>query len=193
MSLAPPMRHCAFLVEKANWKLYNALGTATLTVLTPPTGNFRLKITLSASTTHTDCAGTLSINCSAVTFSAAGSQTTSTTLSSKPTITTSGLDCWILIEAIDTNGQPIKQTTNTPIKIRWEDYTKAILTPSGIWASQRTTKAYTKSMTIDIGATIKFDKLNSLDPTNGKEWMVQDTQEIGMSLAGKTKYRVLIF
>ena len=107
----------AYLVTKGTWQVWNALSAATLTPLVFPTQNCRLSVTLSASTTHTDCAGTITIGTETLTFTAAGRKDATTLLTSAPAITTSGLNCWILIEAYDRGGLPIPKETLTDIEI----------------------------------------------------------------------------
>ena len=152
----------ATLLQKASWQLYSALSAATLTLLTPPTGNFRLKITLSASTTHTNCGSVahpayIYINASQVTFTQAGTQTTSTTLSAIPVITTSGLDCWILIEAIDTSGQPIYKETSTSIACFYDESVKGYYGANGVWTVSNSRMETDEAPTAVVGDTVTFD------------------------------------
>ena len=196
MGLCPPMNHAAYVVTKTNWQLYSGLTAATLTLTgAAPTVSFRCAITLSTTTGHSDCSGTVIVNAEVITFVGATKKTSTLSLSGLPTITTANLDCNILVECIDASGASIQNTVNTPIKIRWEDYTKAIQDAQGNWGMATGSKAYTKDMTIGDLAVIQFDKLNDTNPAGAtaKLYKVNSTQEIGMTLGGRTLYRVLYF
>lgn len=119
----------------APWTLYNGLSAPTLVLTgTAPAQNFRLAITLSTATGHTDCAGTVTINgTETLTFTQAAKKTTTNSLTALPTITTSGIDCNVLVTCITAGGSDIYQVTYEDFDCRWEDTQDAFLTPTGSW------------------------------------------------------------
>jgi hypothetical protein len=70
-------------------------------------------------------------------FSAAGKKKSTVNLTALPTITPSGLDCNVLIEAISPGGAVLQQETSTAIKIRMKSKSKSIPSPAGGWESIR--------------------------------------------------------
>ena len=118
----------ANLVTKAPVTFYNGASAATLTLTgTWPANGSKLSITLSGA----DCAGTLTINgTETITFTQAGKKTSTSALTARPTITTSGLNCTILITCLDSGLAPIMAETLTPIDIKFHDeqeyYSQAI-------------------------------------------------------------------
>jgi len=117
------------------WTLYNGLSAATL-VLTgsAPAQTFRLAVTLSASGEHSDCAGTVTVNgTETLTFTVAARKTTTTSLTALPTITTSGLDCNVLVTCISTSGSDIYQVTYEDFACRWEDTQIGYVNSTGSW------------------------------------------------------------
>lgn len=163
----------AYLVTRSPKSLYNALSAATLVITaTAPTTNFKLSITASAVTGHTDCSGTVTINgTETLTFTAAATKKTTYTLTSLPTITTAGLDCNLSITCLDTLGAPINTETFTAIACLWIDASVALQGPGGLWTNPKDTMKTDEAL-VDVGSVIKFDKANRDDPTNGKEYTV---------------------
>jgi hypothetical protein len=208
MSLGRPLKHIAWWVQKANWQLFSGPTASSLSLTgSAPTVPFRCAITLAVgpdtithnppnpdvTVHHTDVTGDVYINAEKVSFISATKKTSTTLLTSLPTITTSGLDCNILVECMNDAGAPIQVTTNTPIKIGWEDYTKAIQDGQGNWGTATGSRAYTKNMLIGDLAIIQFDKLHDQDPTNGKPYKVVSTKEAAMTFGGRTLLRCLNF
>lgn len=175
--------HTAYLVEKSNHVLYDGLAAATLTLAgSLPAVAFRVAVTLSSVTGHTDVAGSVVVGSETLTFTAAGKKTTTTALSALPVVTTSSLDCNILIEAITTGGAPVLAETLTTLKIRFEPTTKAFVNAVGTW-----TQSYAYCMvvnsTIQIGDVIRY---NSVD------YPVRQIEAFNW-LDGTEVYRILYF
>ena len=154
ISITPYLKQSCYKVTKANHILYSGLSAATLTLTgTLPTVGFRTAVTLSSTTGHTDCAGTVVVGGETLTFTAAGKKLTTTNLSALPVITTANLDCTVLIEAITTGGAPIIKETQTAIYCRLQNTQKSFLNPSGEWA-QSAAIAYTNDSALVIGAEL---------------------------------------
>lgn len=112
----------ASLVTKAAASLYDGTSSATFTLGTWPSGKTgRLKITISSVAGHTDCAGSITVGSEIVTFTQAGTKTTTTNLTANPVITSTGLDCHCHLTVIDTGGADIMVETITPIDIKFRD------------------------------------------------------------------------
>jgi len=99
------LNQSAYRVVKGKHKLYDDTTAATLNLTgSLPSVPFRVAVTLSSVTGHTDVAGTVTVGSETLTFTTATRKTTTTLLSALPTITTSGLNCNILVEAITSAG-----------------------------------------------------------------------------------------
>lgn len=118
----------AYILTYANHELYDGLSVAT-----HPSVAFRCKVTLASVTGHTDVAGSVVVGSETLTFAAAGTKTTTAVLSALPVITTSGLDCNILVEAITTGGAPIQAETATATKIQFENTASGYFNAQGQW------------------------------------------------------------
>ena len=178
----------ASLVKRSNWIVVNALSAATLTLATVPSGSFRLAITLSASGTHTDCAGTVIINDTEVlTFAGAGKKTSTTTLTSKPTIKTSNIDCWILITAISTLGADIEQESLTTIDIAFDDTRKGYWNAEGVWTINNS-RVQTENTTAIIGDIIR----HTAEGDSSIDYIIKYIQRVKSRLAIE-EYRILQF
>jgi hypothetical protein len=144
----------AYIITYANHDLYDSLSAATLTLTgSLPSVSFRCKVTISAVAGHTDVAGSVVVGSETLDFLAAGTKTTTTALSALPIITTSGLDCNILVEAITTGGAPIQAETATATKIQFEN------TSSGYFNSQGQWTVYSGSYAMCRDAAAVGDKL----------------------------------
>jgi hypothetical protein len=166
------------------WTFYTGLDKPTPLVLTKgaPPISFRVKVTASAVDTHTDCAGTVTVNSETLTFTGAGTKSTTTTLTSLPTITTANLDCWLVIWAIDTSGTDYYEVTWTDFDCRWEDAQIAYYTPAGAWA-QSNAIVYSKTAYV-VGNTLR--KYGTTTEITIKKVM------IGTDLDGIEEYRKYI-
>jgi hypothetical protein len=176
----------ATLVKSILWELFNALSMATLTLKgTAPTGPFRLAITLSIITGHADCVGRVTINGTEnIDFLVAGRKTSTTFLTSLPTITTQNLDCHILITCISTSGTDIYQITNTTIAVDWDDSQKWVPTPSGVWTQVDQTSCETDNFSAKIGDTVIH---------NGKTFPIKNIKDGEQTLSGTVLSRIFQF
>ena len=152
----------ASLVVRAMWPIYNALSSGTLTISAIPTVTFRLAVTLSASTTHTDCIGTVTVAGEVLTFLGSGKKTTTTNLITTPTITTSNIDCWILITAIDANGADLIKETVTPIACLYDDTVKGYYAANGAWTINNSRIQSDEVSTAVIGDVIRYNSKDNI-------------------------------
>jgi len=99
----------AWKVGLSNWVLYNGL----LPVVPAgpiPASPFRVAVTISAVAGHTDTAGSVFVNAEELVFSRAARLTNARELTALPAVTTTGLDCNILVECISAGGAPLKRS-----------------------------------------------------------------------------------
>ena len=124
----------AYIITYGNHELYDDTTAATLTLTgSLPSVSFRCRVTISAVTGHSDVAGSVVVGAETLAFTAAGSKTATSALSALPVITTSGLDCNILIEAITTGGAPIQAETATATKVQFENTASGYFNAQGQW------------------------------------------------------------
>jgi hypothetical protein len=115
----------AYLVTHAAASLFDGTMAASPTIGAWPTGiTGRCKVTLSSVSGHTDMAGTITIGSETLTFTQAGTKTTTVNLTAKPTVTSSGLDCHAHITVIDSGGADVQVETLTALDIKWKDETE---------------------------------------------------------------------
>ena len=151
----------SYLVTKSIKELYDAVPASSpisaSLIATPPTVAYRCRVTLSASSTHTDCAGSVTVGSDTLTFAAAGTKicTTTITASTKPAVSYSGIDCNLKIECVDVGGQPIYSETLTSVDVSWNDTQKWIPAPEGGWTAITATTAETDNSTIDVGDILR--------------------------------------
>jgi len=148
----------AYRVDRANWKLFTGLSSLlpTLNGDGLPSVPFRCAVTLSSVTGHADCVGSITIGSETLTFSAAGKKTTTTSLSALPVISCSGLDCNVLVEALNSGGAPILKETTTAIKCRFMNSQKAFMDAAGAW-TQSQAIADTTDSNCGIGDMFRFN------------------------------------
>ena len=118
--MVPGIRKTAYRVGLASWKIFTGLATATLTLNgdgLPTESEFLCAVTPVSVAGHTDVVGSVTIGSETIAFTAATRKTTTVPLTALPVITTSALDCNLLIEAIDLGSTPLMKETLTPIKI----------------------------------------------------------------------------
>lgn len=129
----------AWRVDRANWRIFSGLSAATLTLNGDglPTVAFKCAITLSTSTGHIDVTGSITIGSETISFTSATRKTSTVMLSALPTITTSGLDCNILIEALNIGGAPIQKESQYDIFCRFMGTEKAYKNSEGIWTTSQ--------------------------------------------------------
>jgi hypothetical protein len=124
----------AFKVVSAAKQLYNGLTAASLTMTsTAPAEAFRVAVTLSPITGHTDVVGSVTVGSEVLAFTAATRKTTTTLLSARPGISCANLDCNILVECINSGGAPIYEETTTAIKVLLETNQSGFYDASGAW------------------------------------------------------------
>lgn len=176
--------HDAYLVTYDNHILYSGTPTASPITLTgsAPSTAFRCRVKITSVTGHTDCVGSITIGSETIDFTAAGTKTTTVSISALPTVTYSGLDCHILIEAISTGGQVIRDETETAIKIRFEPTSKAFQDAQGAW-TQSQAYAMVVNNTITHDDIIRY---NSVD------YKVKQIEAFNW-LDGTEIYRILYF
>ncbi len=151
----------AYRVDRANWRIYNGLssGVGTLNGDGLPAVPFRCAVTVSVATGHTDCAGSITIGSETLTFTAAGKKTTTTFLSALPAISCTGLDCNVLVEALNSGGAPILKETATAIKCRFMNSQKAFMDAAGAWTLSQAI-ADTTDSNCSIGDMFRFDGID---------------------------------
>jgi hypothetical protein len=141
-----------YRVTKVNHTLFDGLSAATLTLTgSLPSVAFRCAVTLYTAGAHTDCAGSVMVGSETLTFSGASKKITTVNLSALPTITTSGLDCMVLVEAITTGGAPIQTETQTAIYCRLQNTQKSFQNAEGEW-TQSQAIAYVSDSSFEVGS-----------------------------------------
>jgi hypothetical protein len=138
----------ALKIVRANHVLYSGLsgsGAALVPTGALPAVPFRCEVTVSSTTGHADCAGSVTVGSETLAFAAAGKKKSTVNLTALPTITPSGLDCNILVEAISPGGAVLQQETSTAIKIRMKSKSKSIPSPAGGWESIRESYALSRA------------------------------------------------
>jgi hypothetical protein len=166
----------AYLVTKSHHKLYDATSAATITLTgTLPTVSFRCRITISSVTGHTDCLGHVLINAEDINFLVATTKTSTILLTALPTVTTTGLDCHILIEAINSGGADIMVETLTVIDIKFKDETEYYSQAIGGFVTRpaHCTTDETASQVHDIirygGNDYEIKAIHTIDDRHGQE------------------------
>lgn len=116
----PGIKKAASRVDRANWKIFTGLASA-LPALTSgdglPAVAFKCAVTCSVVTVHADVTGSVIIGAETLQFTSATRKTTTALLTALPVISTSGLDCNILVEALSSGGANIQKETLTNILI----------------------------------------------------------------------------
>lgn len=175
--------HSAYSVAKSPVSLFDGTLTASPTIGSWPSGvTGRCKVTISSVTGHTDCAGSITIGSETLTFAQAGTKQTTVNLTTKPTVTSSGLDCHCRITVIDTGGADIFAETLTAIKIRFEPTSKMYQDAKGAW-TQSQAYAMVVNSSIGIGYTIRY---------NSTDYPVKQIESLNL-LNGNELYRILYF
>jgi hypothetical protein len=142
-----------YRVTQENWTLYDGVPTSSpLTLAIAPTVSFRCRVAISVVTGHADVTGTLTVGTETLTFNSAGTKTTTVSLSAKPVVTYTNLDCHILIEAISPSGANLQQETQILIDCRFNNTQKTFQNSLGIW-NTTSAIAYTNDSDISIGDT----------------------------------------
>lgn len=161
--------HLAKKVTKTAVTIYSGNSAATLTLTgTWPTNGSKLKIVASSVTGHADCVGTVTVNAEVITFAQAATKTTTNGLTALPVITTSGLDCYLTITALDSGLAPIYTSVETDLPCTIKLVNRGVQTANGTWTSVKSTELRARG-TFAVGDIIKFDITNFFSPTNGIE------------------------
>lgn len=174
------LKHLAKKITKSLVTFYDGLSAATLTLTgTWPTNGARLQVVASAATGHTDCTGRVTINgVENIDFIAAGTKNGTNSITSRPTITTSGLDCNLLISCLDSGSQPIYTSTETDLPCRIWLKRKSVQQANGVWTTIQETLLWVRDLTIIPSDKIKFDLTDKKDPTDGITYTVSATDPI---------------
>ncbi len=188
--------HLAKRCTKAVASIFDGTMVASPTIGAWPTGTTgRCKVTLSSVTGHTDCVGSITIGSETLTFSAGLTppitKQTTTNLTAKPTVSSTGLDCHAHITVIDTGGADVYTTTETDLPCKIEIKSKNIPSPQGGWTSIQSTEMQARG-TFAEGETIKFDIDNPFSTTNGTEYKVAAIKP-KVGYMGKESIKVLTF
>ena len=132
--MVPGLKQTAYKVSKSLWTLYNSLSAATLTLIdVAPSVPFRCAVTLEVATGHADCVGSVTIGAEVLNFTAAGKKISKTNLSALPVITTSGLDCSVLITCMSALGADLEKETLSEVKCAWVPAQKYFQNSLGEW------------------------------------------------------------
>jgi hypothetical protein len=146
------LNQSGYRVTKANHVLYDALSAATLALTgSLPAVAFRCLVAVYTAGAHTDCAGSVVVGSETLTFTAAAKKVTTVNLSALPVITTSGLNCMVLVEANTTGGAPIQEETQTAIDCRFQNTQKSFQNSAGEWTKSQAI-AYVSDSNIAIGS-----------------------------------------
>lgn len=149
--MVPGLKTAAYRVDRANWKIFSGPSAASLVLNGDglPTVAFKCAITLSTATGRTDVVGSVTVGSETISFTSATRKTTTTLLSALPAITTSGLDCNILIEALNSGGVNILKETLTAIVCRFMNVQKSFRDALGNW-----TTSQAQALTADTGCNV---------------------------------------
>jgi hypothetical protein len=185
-------KHLAKRVTRAPVVLFNGTSTSTLTLIAAwPTSGSKLSIVASSVTGHADCAGHVIINSEDIEFKQAGTKISTTALTALPTITTTGLDCHLVITVLNSGGASVQTDTEIDLPCKIEVRSKSIPSPEGGWTSIASTQMQARGI-FEVGDNIKFDIDYPFDPTNGTirpiaAWRPKATY------AGKESIKILEF
>ena len=148
----------AYLVTKAAASLFDGTLTASPTIGSWPTGiTGRCKVTISSVTGHTDYVGSITIGSETLTFPAGLTppitKQTTISLTAKPTVTSSGLDCHCHITVTDVGGADVVAETLTAINTRIEAYNSGFYNSQGVWT--KTNSLILSTTELQIGDIVR--------------------------------------
>jgi hypothetical protein len=148
----------AYLVTKAPVSLYTGLSLGALTLTgTWPVNGSKLSITASAVAGHADCAGTLVINgTETITFIQAGKKTSTVSLTARPAVVTTNMDCWLVITVLDSGLAPIVAETLTTVDIKFSDEEEYFSQAVGGFV-KRPAQAITEDASTEVGDVMRYD------------------------------------
>jgi hypothetical protein len=178
--IVPGIKKAASRVARANWKIFSGLASALPSLASGdglPTAPFKCAVTLSAVAGHTTVAGSVVVGAETIPFSSATRKTATALLTALPTITKTGLDCYILIEALTVGGANIQKETLTSILIGFKATQKTYQDSEGNW-----TLCSAQAKTVDTacvaGTILRVDGIDytvvQVEPKNkpsGREYM----------------------
>jgi len=169
----------AYKVTKGPVTLYSGLSSGSLTLTgTWPANGSKLAIVASAITGHVDCVGTVTINGSEViTFTQAGRKTSTVSLTSKPTIVTTNLDCNLVITVLDSGLAPIQSETQTAINTRIEPHQSGHVDASGTWTTINDTQIFSDTSLV----------VNDVVRKNTRDYTIKQVDE-NLDLGGEVAY-----
>jgi hypothetical protein len=178
--IVPGIKKAAIRVDRANWKIFTGLSSA-LPSLTSgdglPTVPFKCAVTLSVATGHADVNGSITIGSEVISFTSATRKTSTTLLTALPTISQSGLDCQILIEALSSGGVNIQKENLTSILIGFKATQKTYMDSTGAFTLCSAQAKTTDTLCV-AGAILRVDGIDytivQVEPKNknsGKEYM----------------------
>jgi len=177
--MVPGLKSTAYRVSHANWTLFNGTSTATLVLTgTKPTVPFRCKVKVISATGHVDLIGHVFVNSEDLNFISGVTLKQSTiSLTALPTITTTGLDCTILVECIDAGGAPITVETKTAFLCRWMDSSRSYVDSTGTW-TQSLAEVLTGDTLCAVGTVIEYlgvrytvAKVTAFSKLSGREFL----------------------
>lgn len=149
----------AYLVTKSAVSLFDGTLAASPTIGSWPTGvTGRCKVIISSVTGHVDCVGSITIGSETLTFTQAGTKQTTVSLTAKPTITSSGLDCHCHITVIDSGGADVVAETLTAINTRIEAYNSGFYNSQGVWT--KTNSRILSTIELQIGDIVRKGSRN---------------------------------
>lgn len=187
MSISSYLNHTAYIVTKTTISLYNSTSSGTLTITaTPPTVDYRCRVTLTSVTGHTDCVGTVTVDGEVLTFTACNQKkigTTTIDANTRPTITTANIDCNVFVECIDLGGVDIKYETTSSFPCRFSEKSHRVLDSTGAWTSKKSTVCFTTSSSPNVGSIIRYGSI---------DYMVSDVL-IRTGKDGIEDFRTIIF
>ena len=185
-------KHLAKRMARAPVVLFSGTSVASLSLIAawPPTGS-KLSIVASSVSGHTDCAGHIIINSEDITFTQVGTKTSTTALTALPTITTTGLDCNLVISVLNSGLAPIYLETETDLPCKITPKTKWLPSPQGGWTSIQTTILEARGI-FAVGENIKFDPDYPFDPTAGNTKQIVSVRPKN-AYQGKESIKILEF
>ena len=159
--MVPGIKRPAYLVSQARWQIHEGLASTvgTLNGDGLPTVAFKCKATLSTATGHADVAGSVTIDGETISFNSATTKTFTKALSALPTISVTGLDCNVLVEAVTLGGAPIYKETLTAIKLSY-GMTERLAEDSMGKRTIREFEVLTSASGIQAGDIIRVDSVD---------------------------------
>jgi hypothetical protein len=145
-----------YQVTKAPVSLFDGTitgGAITLTGAWPTGRTGRCKVTISSVSGHTDCAGSIVLGSETLTFTIAGTKTTTVSLTANPVASSANLDCHCHITVIDSGGADITSETLTAIDSRIDVKQSGFYNASGTWT--KTDNVIYSNSSLNLGDTVR--------------------------------------